>query len=151
MRIQKQLDKFNVRFSTISSTLYDESYAISYEVAHHNGKSYYKFKTFATDNYSTGKKQGEIVCFDLAYITFADEEGIPCLHFVLNDKKELMHGNQLLGIARQSEEQGNVQYVASILSDKCPERLEKNRFVVQTLSQDNRLFKIEHSAWYLAR
>lgn len=149
--IQKQLDKFNVRFSTISSTLYDESYAISYEVAHHNGKSYYKFKTFATDNYSTGKKQGEIVCFDLAYITFADEEGIPCLHFVLNDKKELMHGNQLLGIARQSEEQGNVQYVASILSDKCPERLEKNRFVVQTLSQDNRLFKIEHSAWYLAR
>ncbi|MDT2672715.1 DUF2326 domain-containing protein, partial [Enterococcus dongliensis] len=46
-----------------------------------------------------GKKQGEIICFDLAYILFAREESIPKLDFILNDKKELMHGNQLLKIA----------------------------------------------------
>lgn len=48
---------------------------------------------------SSGKKQGEILCFDLAYILFADEENILCLHFLLNDKKELMHDNQLCKVA----------------------------------------------------
>ena len=147
--IQEQVDKFNVLFSSISRTLYDENYAINCDiVVNRKGKMVYKFMSFTTDNFSTGKKQGEIVCFDLAYVTFADEEKIPCLHFVLNDKKELMHGNQLLRIAEQAEKQGNVQYVASILSDKLPEDLSINKFVVQTLTQQNRLFKIEDSAWY---
>lgn len=150
--IQEQVDKFNVLFSSISRTLYDENYAINCDiVVNRKGKMVYKFMSFTTDNFSTGKKQGEIVCFDLAYVTFADEEKIPCLHFVLNDKKELMHGNQLLRIAEQAEKQGNVQYVASILSDKLPEDLGINKFVVQTLTQRNRLFKIEDSAWYKSK
>lgn len=147
--IQEQVDKFNVLFSSISRTLYDENYAINCDiVVNRKGKMVYKFMSFTTDNFSTGKKQGEIVCFDLAYVTFADEEKIPCLHFVLNDKKELMHGNQLLRIAEQAEKQGNVQYVASILSDKLPEGLNIDKYVVQTLTQEERLFKIENSAWY---
>ena len=147
--IQEQVDKFNVLFSSISRTLYDENYAINCDiVVNRKGKMVYKFMSFTTDNFSTGKKQGEIVCFDLAYVTFADEEKIPCLHFVLNDKKELMHGNQLLRIAEQAEKQGNVQYVASILSDKLPEGLNIDKYVVQTLTQEERLFKIEDSAWY---
>lgn len=149
--VQEQLDKFNILFSSVSKSLYDESYAIGYDVVNRDGKTYYKFISFATDNFSTGKKQGEIVCFDLAYVTFADDEKIPCLHFVLNDKKELMHGNQLLRIADQSEAQGNVQYVASILSDKLPDGLDINKYVVQTLTQDERLFKIENSAWYMSK
>lgn len=147
--IQEQVDKFNVLFSSISRTLYDENYAINCDVVvNRQGKMVYKFMSFTSDNFSTGKKQGEIVCFDLAYVTFADEEKIPCLHFVLNDKKELMHGNQLLRIAEQAEKQGNVQYVASILSDKLPEGLNIDKYVVQTLTQEERLFKIEDSAWY---
>lgn len=147
--IQEQVDKFNVLFSSISRTLYDENYAINCDiVVNRKGKMVYKFMSFTTDNFSTGKKQGEIVCFDLAYVTFADEEKIPCLHFVLNDKKELMHGNQLLRIAEQAEKQGNVQYVASILSDKLPKGLNIDKYVVQTLTQEERLFKIENSAWY---
>ena len=147
--IQEQVDKFNVLFSSISRTLYDENYAINCDVVvNRKGKMVYKFMSFTSDNFSTGKKQGEIVCFDLAYVTFADEEKIPCLHFVLNDKKELMHGNQLLRIAEQAEKQGNVQYVASILSDKLPEGLNIDKYVVQTLTQEERLFKIEDSAWY---
>lgn len=42
----------------------------------------------------SGKKQGEIICFDLAYAKFADKNDIPCLHFNLYDKMELAHGNQ---------------------------------------------------------
>ena len=147
--IQEQVDKFNVLFSSISRTLYDENYAINCDVVvNRKGKMVYKFMSFTSDNFSTGKKQGEIVCFDLAYVTFADEEKIPCLHFVLNDKKELMHGNQLLRIAEQAEKQGNVQYVASILSDKLPKGLNIDKYVVQTLTQEERLFKIENSARY---
>ena len=88
--IQKQLDKFNQYYSSVSKRLYDESYAIEFSlVKNKEGKSCYKFTPFATDNFSTGKKQGEITCFDMAYIMFADDEQIPCLHFILNDRKEL--------------------------------------------------------------
>ena len=50
--------------------------------------------------------------------------------------------------AEQAEKQGNVQYVASILSDKLPKGLNIDKYVVQTLTQEERLFKIENSAWY---
>ena len=65
----------------------------------------------------TLKKQREISCFDIAYTLFTDEENIPCLHFLLNDKKELMHDSQLLKIAKLVNSKG-FQFVASILKDK---------------------------------
>jgi len=43
----------------------------------------------------TGKKKGEIFAFDLAYIKFADELNIECLHFVLLDQIENVHDNQI--------------------------------------------------------
>ena len=140
--VQDQINKFNMFFSGVSQKLYGEDYAIEYIIKNSpDGKPCYKFRTFAEDNFSTGKKQGEIACFDLAYISFADSENIPCLHFVLNDKKELVHGNQLALTASAVEEQGNVQYVASILRDKLPTELNEERYFVQKLSMDDRLFK----------
>lgn len=141
--IQKQLDKFNTYYSNISRKLYDESYAIQFDTKTKDGKTCYLFSPFATDNFGSGKKQGEITCFDVAYIMFADEEGIPCLHFVLNDKKELMHDNQLVRIGKLVNENPNIQYVASILRDKLPKELNQEDNIIQTLSQHSRLFKIE--------
>ncbi|WP_311924509.1 DUF2326 domain-containing protein [Enterococcus dongliensis] len=89
-----------------------------------------------------GKKQGEIICFDLAYILFAREESIPKLDFILNDKKELMHGNQLLKIAEYSAE-NKIQLLFYILEDKLPQVLNNDENIVLRLSQDERLFKIE--------
>ena len=146
--IQAQLDKFNVYYSNISRRLYDESYAIKCEPQTYDGKTCYKFTPFATNNFGSGKKQGEITCFDVAYILFADEEGIPCLHFVLNDKKELMHDNQLIRIGNLVNETSNIQYVASILRDKLPEELNREDNIILSLSQHSRLFKIEE---YYAR
>ncbi|WP_223523617.1 DUF2326 domain-containing protein [Pseudomonas sp. A-B-26] len=142
--IQAQLNKFNRHFSTISQELYGEQYALKVDrVTARNGQRVYKFSSFNT-NFSSGKKQGEISCFDIAYNLFADEEGIPCLHFLLNDKKELMHDNQLTNIAslvgRQSK---HVQFVASILRDKLPTELNQEKYFVVKLSQDDKLFKIE--------
>src|SRR5699024_10566417 len=94
-----QIKKFNRHFSTISQELYGEKYALKYDrVINKNNQQVYKFNAFNA-NMSSGKKQGEILCFDLAYILFADEEKFPCLHFLLNDKKELMHDNQLIKVA----------------------------------------------------
>ena len=90
---------------------------------------------------SSGKKQGEILCFDLAYILFADEEKIPTLHFLLNDKKELMHDNQLFKVADFVKE-NEIQLVISMLKDKLPEGLIDNSNVVVELSQESKLFKI---------
>lgn len=142
--IQKQLDKFNQYYSSVSKRLYDESYAIEFSlVKNKEGKSCYKFTPFATDNFSTGKKQGEITCFDMAYIMFADDEQIPCLHFILNDRKELVHDNQLLQIGALANEHLEIQYVASILRDKLPNELNQEQNIVLKLSQRSKLFKIE--------
>ena len=73
---------------------------------------------------SSGKKQGEISCFDLAYTLFAKDEKIPCLNFLLNDKKELMHDKQLVKIS-EFVNKNNIQFVASILKDKLPEEINK--------------------------
>ena len=142
--IQKQLDKFNHYYSAVSKRLYDESYAIGFSlVKNREGKSCYKFAPFATDNFSTGKKQGEITCFDMAYIMFADDEQIPCLHFILNDKRELVHDNQLLQIGALASEHIEIQYVASILRDKLPTELNQEQNIVLKLSQHSKLFRIE--------
>ena len=142
--IQRQLDKFNQYYSSVSKQLYNESYAIEFSlVRKSDGKSCYKFAPFATDNFSTGKKQGEITCFDMAYIMFADDEEIPCLHFILNDRKELVHDNQLLQIGELANEHQEIQYVASILRDKLPTDLNKDYNIILKLSQHSKLFRIE--------
>ncbi len=144
-RLETQRDKFNKIFSEVSHEIYDEQYIISYEVDTQKGKQLYKFHITDVANFSSGKKQGEISCFDIAYTVFADQESIPCLHFILNDKKELVHGNQLNKFA-EAVNKYNVQFVCSMLYDKLPSVLRKDEHVVVRLSQDSKLFRIEELA-----
>ena len=144
-RLETQRDKFNKIFSEVSHEIYDEQYIISYEVDTQKGKQLYKFHITDVANFSSGKKQGEISCFDIAYTVFADQENIPCLHFILNDKKELVHGNQLNKFA-EAVNKYNVQFVCSMLYDKLPPVLRKDEHVVVRLSQDSKLFRIEELA-----
>ena len=140
--VKNQINKFNVFFSEVSKKLYGETYAIKYETEiNKKQQKMYKFSTFNA-NMSSGKKQGEILCFDLAYIQFADSEKMPCVHFLLNDKKELVHDNQLVNVMDYVSDK-NVQFVASILKDKLPDKLRKEEFYVIELSQDNKLLRIE--------
>lgn len=141
MKIKEQVNKFNKHFSSVSYELYGEKYALKADPKVVKGRRLYEFTAFNT-NFSSGKKQGEISCFDIAYTLFADEENIPCMHFLLNDKKELMHGNQLMMIANFVNARG-IQFVASILKDKLPEELNKDEYVVLKLSQEDKLFRIE--------
>lgn len=141
--VKTQLNKFNKHFAAISTKLYGEQYAIKYDIiTNKKNQRLYKFNAFNT-NLSSGKKQGEISCFDIAYTLFADEENIPCLHFILNDKKELMHDNQLVKIAEFVNE-NKIQFVASILKDKLPTELNDEKYFVVKLSQNDKLFRIEN-------
>lgn len=143
--VKLQLNKFNRHFAYVSELLYNEQYALKYDIKiNKKGQRIYIFSTFIPygPNVASGKKQGEISSFDIAYIFFADEENMPCMHFILNDKKELMHDNQLIKIANLVND-SNIQFVASILKDKLPEELNKQEYFIVELSEDYKLFKIE--------
>lgn len=141
-RVQKNIDSFNLNFTTISKQLYDEEYVIKVDTVNYKGtgRNIYKFSAFNA-NLSSGKKMGEISCFDIAYTVFAKEHDIPCLEFLLTDKKELMSDNQLLGIAKIVEKEG-IQFVASILKDKLPEGLKASKYYIVELCEQDKLFRI---------
>lgn len=144
--VKSQVHKFNKHFSYVSELLYNEKYALKYDIkTNRRGQPLYKFSTYIPygPNVASGKKQGEISSFDISYILFADEENMPCMHFILNDKKELMHDNQLIKIANLVNNIG-IQFVASILKDKLPEELNRQEYFIVELSEDNKLFKIEN-------
>lgn len=141
-KVKDQVHKFNLFFSSISNELYGEKYALKVDqVINNKGQRLYQFSSFNT-NFSSGKKQGEISCFDIAYTLFADEENIPCYHFLLNDKKELMHDNQLTKIANLVNSK-KIQFIASILRDKLPPELNDKKYFAVSLSQEDKLLRIE--------
>jgi len=140
LKIKEQINKFNMHFSYVSNELYDEKYALKFDEKIKKGRKIYNFEPFNT-NFSSGKKQGEISCFDIAYTLFADEENISCMHFLLNDKKELMHGNQLIKISNLVNSK-KIQFIASILKDKIPDELNSDEYFILELSQNDKLFRI---------
>ena len=69
---------------------------------------------------------------------------IGCFHFLLSDRKELVHDNQLSRIGRRVErERDHVQFIAPILSDKLPANLNKDQYIILKLSPADKLFRIE--------
>lgn len=140
--VDDRVRAFNGYFEDISERLYGERYVLAVESKRDkSGTEYLDFHLVDVYNVSSGKKQGEILCFDIAYTEFADVMGIECLHFLLNDKKELMHGNQLSQVDRVAKECG-VQIVVPMLADKLPVDMDEDR-IVQRLSQESKLFRIE--------
>lgn len=140
--LKKQLVSFNMIYGSISQELYGEKYMLSYEETEdQSGTKIYKFIS-SNSNIGSGKKQGEILCFDLAYVLYAQANSIPCLHFILNDKKELMADNQLIKTAEFVQNKP-IQIVVSMLKDKVPERALLSSNIALELSQDDKLFRIE--------
>lgn len=143
-KLQNRLVSFNSFFCEISKELYDEQYLLSYvEQKDKNGTKVYKF-TSTKPNMGSGKKQGESLCFDMAYLLFANSKGIPCLNFILNDKKELMSDNQLIKTAMYVMNMP-MQIVVSMLKDKIPDRVLPYSNIILELSQDDKLFRIENT------
>lgn len=140
--LDARIERFNKYFSVVSKELYGESYFLSVDIQESKGKKFYKFSAYNM-NLSSGKKQGEILCFDIAYILYARQESIPHLDFLLNDKKELLHGNQLEKVA-EFVAANNIQLVLTILKDKLPVSLVNDENIILELSQTDKLFRIEN-------
>jgi len=137
-QIQSRITEFNKYFSVMSNRLYGETYLLSTQ---NNDKGYELIVTNLEGNPSTGKKKGQIAAFDFAYIEFADRLDIKCLHFIMHDQLETIHDNQLntiVGVANTM----NGQYIVPILRDKIPSNIDISDFEILSLSQDEKLFKI---------
>ncbi|MEX2491450.1 MAG: DUF2326 domain-containing protein [Nitrospirales bacterium] len=137
--IQERIAEFNRYFARISSRLYGEQFVLS---SVKSERGYSLQISSLSGNLGTGKKKGQIAAFDLAYIQFADANGIPCLHFILQDQMENVHDNQISNLLTEIVAGVNCQYVMPVLRDKLPADVDVSKFEVLTLSQSDKLFKI---------
>jgi uncharacterized protein YydD (DUF2326 family) len=138
--IQERITEFNNFFSDISSRLDGLHSLLSAE----NVDGVYKFKIGNIEgNPGTGSKKSQMASFDLAYIKFADSLGIPCLHFVLQDQIENVHSNQITNLLTEIVDEVNCQYVLPVLRDKLPTDIDIKHFEILSLSQSDKLFKVE--------
>ena len=65
--LDSKLKNFNDYLSRVSKFLYNESYIVSENIkTNKKNVKCYEFSIIYSDSYSTGKKQGEVLCFDLA-------------------------------------------------------------------------------------
>ncbi len=137
--LNERITIFNKYFSSISQKLYGEQFVLSYDK---NEKGFELNISTVSGNPGTGKKKGQIAAFDLAYIQFADELGINCLHFILHDQIENVHDNQITSLLNEIVSNINCQYVLPVLRDKLPEDVDVEKYKILSLSQEEKLFKI---------
>ena len=137
--IQERITKFNKFFSEISYKLYNERFILS---SQKNDRGIELTIQSLSGRLGTGKKKGEIFAFDLAYIKFADELNIECLHFILLDQIENIHDNQISNLLLEIIAQTNGQYILPVLKDKLPNDIDYKKYEILSLSQDDKLFKI---------
>jgi len=137
--LNERITIFNKYFSAISQKLYGEQFVLSYDK---NEKAFELNISTISGNPGTGKKKGQIAAFDLAYIQFADELGINCLHFILHDQIENVHNNQITSLLNEIVSNINCQYVLPVLRDKLPDNIDIEKYKILSLSQEDKLFRI---------
>lgn len=139
--IQERARAFNTFFSTISGNLYGEKFVLSAASEPSKRGDFYTLKIDSFSNRpGTGKKKGEIAAFDIAYIHFAEQHHIPCLHFILHDQLEVVDDNQLTGLLNEVLK-ARCQFIVPILRDKLPPALNLPEFQILSLGQEDKLFR----------
>ena len=142
-KIEEKLKKFNVIFSDYCNQLYGEKYLLSYN---QNWKAEKKFPVDIASiggALGTGKKKALIVAFDLAYMQYGIQMGLHVPQFVIHDKMENTHINQIKTIFKISNSIEG-QYIMPILReriDKVDQNLIEEAKVLE-LSEEDKFFKI---------
>lgn len=119
-QIDKRITLFNKFFSSYCEKLYGEKYWFVYNK---NWKSKSKFPVSLDSfkgNVGTGMEKAVILAFDLAYMKYAQEIGIKVPQFVIHDKMENTHINQLKTIFKISQDIEG-QYIMPILRERISE------------------------------
>lgn len=140
----EKFEKFNEYFVYYSSKLYNEKYIFVYNKNWRNRKNESPFTVGnLKGNLGTGKKRGLIMAFDLAYLKYIDYYNIKAPHFIIHDKLENTHINQLRTIFELCSNI-NGQYIVPILKERVSSidnDIIKQATVLE-LSEENKLFKI---------
>lgn len=136
--LEDRISSFNKFFSKLSEKLYGEQFILSQT---RNERAYELKISSIGGNLGTGKKKGQIAAFDIAYIQFCDENGLPCLHFILHDQVESIHDNQITLIA-EIVSRTNIQFIVPVLRDKLPPDINPESYKILPLSQADKLFRV---------
>jgi uncharacterized protein YydD (DUF2326 family) len=139
----KKISVFNSYFSDYCQELYNEKYFLVYN---NNWKQEKKFPVYLDHfkgNVGTGMKKGVIVAFDLAYMKYSKVMNIKSPQFVIHDKLENTHINQLRTIFDLCKDIDG-QYIVPILRERVDKVDSKliNQAKVLELSKNNKFFKI---------
>lgn len=146
--IDQNIAIFNKHLSSYSKMLYDESYHLVYN---DEWKSQTKGHPFSIENIKgnvgDGKKRGLVVAFDLAYLSFIEELDIPFPNFIVHDKMEMVHINQLRTIFNMCSDI-NGQYIVPIIKERISLVDEDvvERATILELSEEDKLFKVGNSS-----
>jgi uncharacterized protein YydD (DUF2326 family) len=140
-QLQERVSIFNKYFSQLSGTLYGEQYLLHFDETARGSLAFQL--TAVGANVGAGKKASQTAAFDISYINFLRETGIPFPTFVCHDGFESIHANQLsalLSIAAALDG----QLILATLRDKLPAM--PDQFIQQNtvleLAQDNKLFRL---------
>lgn len=94
-------------------------------------------------NVGDGYKKTEIISFDLAFINYFNDLGLEFPQFVLHDKLEIVHPNQIQSTFDIAESV-NGQFIVSVLRERIS--FLSNEYIdskkILELSQDSKFFKI---------
>lgn len=143
MDLDNKISKFNQIFSRYCDQLYGEKYYIAFNRNWKKEKGFPVTLKALDENAGTGKKKALIVAFDLAYMEYASTFNIVAPQFVVHDKMETTHANQLRSVFEICKNiQG--QYILPILRERIREI--EDRYVqdaiVLELSTSDKFFKI---------
>lgn len=141
--IDGKIKKFNQFFSDYCDKLYGEKYLLAYN---ENWKDEKKFPISIASlggKVGTGKKKAVIVAFDLAYMQYSIHMGIKVPQFVIHDKMENTHINQIKTIFEICEGIDG-QYIIPILRERIDKVEQKyvEKAKVLELSTNNKFFGI---------
>ena len=141
--VEEKIKKFNQVFSGYCDKLYGEKYLLAYnEKWKEEGKFPVSIAALG-GNVGTGKKKAVIVAYDLAYMQYSIDAGIQVPYFVIHDKMENTHINQLRTIFEICDDIEG-QYIIPILRERIDKidtkYIEKAK--VLELSSTNKFFGV---------
>lgn len=139
----EKIKRFNQIFADYCNQLYGEKYFLAYDEKWKENKKFPVTIASLGGKVGTGKKKAVIVAYDLAYMKFSTEMGIKVPQFVIHDKMENTHINQLKTIFEIcSKIEG--QYIIPILRERIDkiDRKYIDKAIVLELSTSNKFFKI---------
>jgi len=138
------INEFNGIFKLFSQKLYGEKYLLYYDSNWREKKGGRPFSIGnLLGNVGDGKQRALIIAFDLAYLRYAELKGITGPQFLIYDKLENTHINQLKTIMNFSKDIDG-QLILPILRERINgidnELIEQSTII--ELSQTNKFFKI---------